>query len=54
MALAFVLAHPARPVALVGSIDPERIAQASRALKVQLDRSDVYDIIEASLGESLP
>ncbi len=54
IALAFVLAHPARPVALVGSIDPGRIAQATRALEVQLDRSDVYDIIEASLGESLP
>ena len=52
--LAFALAHPARPVALVGSIDLDRIAQATRALKVQLDRSDVYRIIEASMGQPLP
>ena len=52
--LAFVLAHPARPIALVGSINLERIANATRALDVTLSRADVYRIIEASLGESLP
>lgn len=52
--IAFVLAHPSRPVALIGSINPERIGEASRALDVQLDRADVYRIIEASMGESLP
>ncbi len=54
VALAFVLAHPAKPVALVGSIDPDRISAASRALTVQLDRADVYRIVEATLGEALP
>ncbi len=52
--LAFVLAHPARPVALVGSIDIDRIARARQSLDVQLSRSDVYSIIEASMGEPLP
>ena len=51
---AFVLAHPARPVALVGSITPANIAGATRALGVTLDRRDVYQIIEASMGVSLP
>ena len=54
LSLAFTLAHPARPVALVGSINPERISAATAALSVNLDRTDVYQIIEASLGESLP
>ncbi len=54
VSLAFTLAHPARPVALVGSINPERIASATNALKVKLDRADVYQIIEASMGEALP
>ncbi len=54
ISLAFALAHPVRPVALVGSIDLERIAHATRALEVQLDRSDVYRIIEASMGQPLP
>ncbi len=52
--LAFVLAHPARPVALVGSINPQRIAAAATATTVRLDRTDVYRIVEASMGESLP
>jgi predicted oxidoreductase len=43
-----------RPVALVGSISPQRIADAAQALSVHLDRADVYGIIQASMGESLP
>jgi predicted oxidoreductase len=54
LCLDFALAHPARPVALVGSIDTDRIAQAKDALNVRLDRSDVYQIIEASTGQPLP
>lgn len=54
IALAFTLAHPTNPIALVGTVNPGRIAQANDTLKVQLDRRDVYQIIEASLGESLP
>ena len=52
--LAFVLAHPARPVALLGSLNLERLSQAQQALGVQLDRTDVYQIIQASMGEALP
>jgi predicted oxidoreductase len=49
-----VLAHPARPVALLGSLNLERLTQAQQALTVQLDRTDVYQIIQASMGEALP
>jgi len=54
IALAFVLAHPSAPVALLGSMNPDRIRSAARALKVQLDRSDVYSIVQASEGVPLP
>ncbi len=54
MALAFVLAHPARPVAIVGSQRAGRLTSATSALGVALDRNDCYDIIEASQGEPLP
>ena len=54
VALAFTLAHPTNPIALVGTTNPQRIQQASDALRVQLERRDVYQIIEASLGVSLP
>ncbi len=54
IALAFVLAHPSRPVAIVGTQRPERLAEAARASRVHLDRRDVYDLIEASEGKPLP
>ncbi len=54
IALAFVLAHPAKPVAIIGSQNLDRIRAATSALDVRLERSDVYDIIEASEGVPLP
>lgn len=54
IAVAFVLAHPAKPVALLGTQRPERLAQLSAATGVGLDRNDVYDVIEASEGARLP
>ena len=52
--VAFVLAHPAAPVAIVGTQRPERLESLQAALGVHLDRNDVYDIVEASEGQSLP
>ena len=54
LALAFALAHPAKPVALVGSTSVQRIQAAAKALTVTLDRADTYQIIQASMGEALP
>lgn len=54
VAIAFVLAHPSRPVAIIGSQQPERITASRAALGVHLDRNDCYDIIEASEGVPLP
>ena len=54
LALAFTLAHPANPIALFGSTQPERIGASVRAMEINLDRNDVYEIIQASMGESLP
>lgn len=54
VAIAFVLAHPSRPVALLGTQSPERMADAAQATAIPLDRADVYAIIEASEGVPLP
>ena len=54
IALAFVLAHPSRPIAIVGSQNIGRITDAVRALNVHLDRADVYTIVQASEGVQLP
>ena len=54
IAIAFVIAHPSRPVAILGSQSPERLRAATRALEVFLDRQDCYRLVEASEGVPLP
>lgn len=54
IALAFVLAHPAAPICIIGTQNPERITGSLAALGVKLDRNDVYNIVEASEGVPLP
>lgn len=54
VAYAWVMAHPARPIAIVGTQDPARIAAAAEAYKVSFTRAQWYAILVASLGENLP
>jgi predicted oxidoreductase len=54
VALAFVLAHPSAPVAIIGTQRPERIATSAAAFGVNLDRADVYTLVQASEGIPLP
>ncbi|MGA0602748.1 aldo/keto reductase [Caulobacter sp. KR2-114] len=54
IAYAWILAHPARPIPIVGTQDPARIAEAARALTVQLSRADWYGVLTAARGAPLP
>lgn len=54
IAVAFVLAHPSRPVAILGTQRVERLTELSAATGVRLDRDDVYRLIQASEGQPLP
>ena len=54
IALAFVLAHPAAPVAIIGTQNVDRIHASLAALGVHLERADVYAIVQASEGIPLP
>jgi aryl-alcohol dehydrogenase-like predicted oxidoreductase len=54
IALAFVLAHPSAPIAIIGSQNPTRITSSTAALSVRLAREDVYAVIQASEGVPLP
>lgn len=54
IALAFVLAHPAAPVAIIGTQKADRIHGSLAALDVRLERADVYAIVQASDGVPLP
>lgn len=54
VAYAWVMAHPSRPVPLIGSQNPDRIKEAAVACAVDLAREEWYQILEASRGEPLP
>lgn len=54
IAIAFVLAHPSAPVAIVGTQHPERLRDLAAASTIRLTRADVYRIVEASDGQPLP
>lgn len=53
-ALSWVMAHPARPIPIVGTQQVARIAEIPQALKVRWTRADWYAVLEASMGERLP
>jgi predicted oxidoreductase len=54
VAIAWLLAHPAGIVPIVGTQRPERLAECLRAFDVRFTRSDWYAIVAASRGEPLP
>ncbi|MCP1170591.1 aldo/keto reductase [Limimaricola litoreus] len=54
VAVAFLLAHPAGILPVLGTNNVERIAKISDALKVELDRQDWFTLYEAGLGAEVP
>lgn len=53
-AYAWLMAHPAGIVPIVGSQQAERIAEAAQALSVRWTRQDWYAVLVAARGEKLP
>ncbi|HLZ79973.1 MAG TPA: aldo/keto reductase [Sphingomonas sp.] len=53
-AYSWIMVHPARPIPIVGTQNPKRIATITDAYKPQWTRADWYRVLEASMGETLP
>ena len=53
-ALSWILAHPARPIPIVGTQTPARIAEIPDAFTPRWTRAEWYRVLEASIGERLP
>jgi len=53
-AYAWIMAHPAGVIPIVGSQNPGRIAESADAFKVSFTRAEWYAVLVASLGENLP
>jgi predicted oxidoreductase len=54
VALAWLLAHPAGIIPLVGSADPEHIREGVGAAQVELSREDWYRLWVAAWGHEVP
>ncbi len=54
LAYAWLMAHPSRPIPIIGSQQPARIVEAAAALSVQLSRAEWYVVLTAARGEPLP
>jgi predicted oxidoreductase len=54
VAYAWIMAHPSRPIPLIGSQNPQRIRQARSAYSVQLTRQEWYTVLVAARGTPMP
>lgn len=54
VAYAWIMAHPARPVPLIGTQNPERIRAAAQAFQLQMTREEWYQILAAARGAPMP
>lgn len=50
----WIMAHPARPIPIVGTQKVERVAELADAFKVAWTRRAWYDVLIAARGEKLP
>lgn len=53
-AVSWVMAHPAAPIAIIGTQNEERIKDAARAWDVQWTRQSWYSVLVAARGVPLP
>jgi len=54
IACAWVMAHPSRPVPLIGAQSPVHVRDVARAAAVVLGRRDWYRVLEAARGAPMP
>jgi predicted oxidoreductase len=53
-AYSWIMAHPSRPIPIVGTQKPARIAEIPDAFKPRWTRAEWYGVLVASMGEPLP
>ena len=54
VALAWLLNHPARILPIIGTTNPDRIHEATKATELELTREEWYRLLIAARGEPLP
>lgn len=54
VALAWLLRHPSRPIPVVGSMKPARLAAMAKATDIDLGREQWFEILKSSEGRDVP
>jgi predicted oxidoreductase len=54
VALSWLMKHPSKIIPIIGSINPDRIREATKAVELELSREEWYRILNAARGEPLP
>jgi predicted oxidoreductase len=54
IAVAWLLKHPAKMVPIIGSTDPQKIRDLTKAVDIDLTRDEWYRLLEAGVGQRLP
>ena len=54
VAVSWLLAHPAKILPVLGTNNLERISHISDALKLDMDRTDWFEIYESANGTEVP
>jgi predicted oxidoreductase len=54
LVLSWIMAHPSRPVPVLGTAKPERVRAAAAAVDLPLSREDWYGLWEAAKGHRIP
>ena len=54
LAAAWLLKHPSGIIPIIGTINPDRIREMTKADEVELSREDWYKLRVAARGEGLP
>lgn len=53
LALAWLLRHPANIFPVIGTTQPSRIAESAKAININLDRQDWFEMLKASTGKDV-
>ena len=54
LALAWLMKHPAGILPIIGTTKPERIEEAARSMKVNLDRQDWFEMLKWVMKKEVP
>lgn len=54
LALAWIMAHPSRPIPVLGTNQPDRIRAAVKAASIRIDRQDWFVLWTAAKGHRIP